>query len=316
MLYEHIKFRGHRAYEDKLFLISLVSDIFTDNSKLKTTLKIAINEGVAVKLANILILDESEQKLAVTKAVTFFSEESGVEIVRAAEAVRTLGLGIGLPESTFQGLSEDTATPPLQTYSSPILNSPQPAPTQMTTGNSIVRFGRYDWRVLERRNGQALLLCDKIVEEHWYHSEYVPITWEGCALRRYLNGEFYNKNFSDNEKSRISERIVINSNNPWYGTNGGGNTNDRIFLLSIEEVVRYFGDSGQFAQGKGFITDEYNQARIAKDDQGSASWWWLRSPGHNSRRAAAVLVDGSVIVSGLRVGSAAGVVRPALWLNL
>ena len=37
-----------------------------------------------------------------------------------------------------------------------------------------------------------------------------------------------------------------NPNNPWYGSMGGEDTQDKIFLLTIEDVVcKYFGDSSR-----------------------------------------------------------------------
>jgi hypothetical protein len=54
-------------------------------------------------------------------------------------------------------------------------------------------------------------------------------------------------------------------------------TDDYIFLLSLEEVVKYFGDSGQLLNGnpnyEHGISDEYNGARIAYTLNGSTSEW-------------------------------------------
>jgi hypothetical protein len=112
---------------------------------------------------------------------------------------------------------------------------------------------------------------------------------------------------------------------------GGAATNDRIFLLSIEEVVRYFGDSGQLANGNPnnswVMDDRYNSARIAYTAVasswgarvGDSWWWWLRSPGQFYYRAAGVHSTGRVYVSGSNVcgdDGHFGGIRPALWLQL
>ena len=47
----------------------------------------------------------------------------------------------------------------------------------------------------------------------------MEITWADCALRRYLNGAFYDR-FTANEKARIVPVINKNPDNPWYGTEG------------------------------------------------------------------------------------------------
>jgi len=183
----------------------------------------------------------------------------------------------------------------------------------------IMAFGGIEWWVLDVQDGRALLLSEKVLFEKAYDDTAdSSLTWETSSLRHYLNNEFYNT-FRARERSRIMETRNINRNNQWFGTNGGSGTSDRIFLLSLEEVVRYFGDSGQLENrpsGGGGISDEYNSERIARDVNGDASWWWLRSPGNISNYAARVYVVGSVNVRGGRVGHVGVGVRPALWINL
>ena len=177
-----------------------------------------------------------------------------------------------------------------------------------------LQFGDYLWRVLDLQDGEALLLTEDIVEQRSYNSISTDVTWETCTLRTYLNDEFY-RNFSAQEQSMILEIQNVNADNPWYGTSGGNDTKDKVFLLSIEEVVKYFGDSGQLKNRiEYFIDDQYNDARAAEYN-GKTAWWWLRSPGDTTDYAAGVIGDGYVYVSGGRVRAGGGV-RPALWLNL
>jgi len=109
---------------------------------------------------------------------------------------------------------------------------------------------------------------------------------------------------------RIAETRVIYNDNLWYGSSGGNDTTDKIFLLSLEEVVKYFGDSGQFNRPRRewVFNDQYNSARVARDANGQVSWWWLRSPG--------VYIVGNVSIGGYFVFSDAVGVRPVLWINL
>ena len=89
--------------------------------------------------------------------------------------------------------------------------------------------------------------------------------------------------------------------NPWTGTKCGNPTADKIFLLSYDEVVKYFGESGDLQNRQGwhwididvpgfntgvlekggtdFVNDQYNNERKVFKPDGSAAWWWLRSPG-------------------------------------
>ncbi|MCL2678562.1 MAG: DUF6273 domain-containing protein [Clostridiales bacterium] len=182
------------------------------------------------------------------------------------------------------------------------------------------------------QGGKALIISNDILERRQYNGKFEKITWENCDLRGYLNNEFYNTTFTAAERTRIATTQVKNDDNQWYGTAGGNDTTDKIFLLSLEEAVKYFGDSGQLANRPGdtwWIDDQYNSARIAYRKNGKAEWfavwWWLRSPGFDSGSAAIVDGDGSVGVRGynVHVGDyyvyndyASGGVRPALWLDL
>jgi len=187
---------------------------------------------------------------------------------------------------------------------------------------SLVRYGLYDWRVLDVAGGKALLLSDRVLEKRRYHESLSNITWAESSLRRYLNGEFFNA-FTRGEAELISETKLHNQPNPWFGTGGGAMTGDRIFILCIDEVLKYFGDSGTLSdknrQNKFLVDDRYNNARKSLDAQGVSSWWWVRSPGEDRDFAACVCATGMLSVSGSIVnisGGNGGGVRPAFWLKL
>ena len=182
----------------------------------------------------------------------------------------------------------------------------------------VIPFGEWNWRVLDVQDGKALIITENLIEPRPYNVELAEVTWEKCTLREYLNGEFLQK-FTAEEQRRIAETRVSNPDNLWCGTNGGNNTIDKVFLLSLEEVVKYFGDSGQLQNEPGdkpYIDDQYNSARIAMDVNGNPWWWWLRSPGFSSGYAASVYDEGYVHVYGFDVIADHLGVRPALWLNL
>jgi hypothetical protein len=183
---------------------------------------------------------------------------------------------------------------------------------------SIYKFGAYDWRVLDVQGDRVLLVSKDIIAKKEYSESPMAATWEICTLRKWLNEDFLHK-FSEVDQSRIVITTNINENNQWSGTNGGRGTQDRIFLLSISEVVRYFGDSGQLKnrnpKSEYYIQDQFNSERIAKYSN-SKSWWWLRSPGCYRFGAALVNEVGELVVDGNHVHLNSGGVRPALWINL
>lgn len=183
----------------------------------------------------------------------------------------------------------------------------------------ILPFGDYTWQVLVVKDDRALIITENILELRWYHTQFIDITWADCAVRNYLNNEFYNT-FGQEEKTKILTVTNNNPDSPWFKSKGGKDTTDTIFLLSLEEVCEYFGDSKAKLQHKDsqtwYIDDENNNRRKAKYGN-DFHWWRLRSPGYYGRTAASVTKDGYVYVRGNGVYGTpkdAGGLRPALWL--
>jgi len=139
---------------------------------------------------------------------------------------------------------------------------------------NIVTFGAYEqdnnrangkepieWIVLDQKEGKALLLSRYVLDCKKYNETWKAVTWETCTLRSWLNDDFLNNAFSVTEQQRILTTTVDNSreqgNEAWY-TDGGNNTEDKIFLLSYSEVNQYlyaeesrwcFGTKYSYAQG-------------------------------------------------------------------
>jgi len=193
----------------------------------------------------------------------------------------------------------------------------------------ILQFGDYDWRVIDVQSDKMLLLSENILEQRAYHPCYAGVTWEQNKLRQYLNGDFLN-NFDPEDRNKIVEAKISNPDNLWYGIYGGGDTFDKIFILSIEEVDRYFGDSGDYLNkrrkkydngkwitdnGGWILSNEHDSVRVAKYN-GLDSFWWLRSPGYSECSIAYVSTTGNIPINGDRVCIGRGGVRPALWVKL
>ncbi|MBD2757403.1 DUF6273 domain-containing protein [Spirosoma validum] len=148
--------------------------------------------------------------------------------------------------------------------------------------HDLITFGQYTWQVLAIEEGQrALIITQDIVDLRWYHHQFVNVTWANSTLRHYLNEELY-PSFGPEEQAQIMQVTNRNANNPWFNTAGGPDTADHLFLLSLQEVCQYFGDSQAKLSTKGgqtwLIDDQNNgnrQARYGTDFHG----WRLRSDG-------------------------------------
>ena len=105
----------------------------------------------------------------------------------------------------------------------------------MTNGTEPVA-----WYVLDKADGEAMLLAVYLLDCQRYHEVTEDITWENCTLRSWLNSEFYNTAFSEEEQETIVNTNVVNADNLYYGTEGGNDTVDKVWLLSFGEIERYF----------------------------------------------------------------------------
>jgi hypothetical protein len=200
-------------------------------------------------------------------------------------------------------------------------------------GKKLVEFGDYTWRVLSIEGDKALLITEEIIDarayndEYGYTDEYGYSTWEGCTLRNYLNNDFYNV-FSSNEKNQILTTRVINSYNSEDGKSYGNDTDDKIFLLSVDEANKYFSSdedriaylstqatSSLYSVYQSWGVDGEEFAEILVEYYDIYSRWWLRSC---DTWYDAVVVDFSGFVNddGEEVDDPRVGVRPAFYINL
>jgi len=170
-----------------------------------------------------------------------------------------------------------------------------------------------EWRVLAKEGGKLLIISEYALDCQQYNTSSTNVTWETCSLRKWMNGTFLNAAFSTEEQAQIQSTNVSADKNPEYRANPGNATTDKVFLLSITEVEKYF-TSDSARQCKPTKYAVANGAYVNSDN--GNCWWWLRSPGCDQKCAAYVHGFGSVRYSGNTVSSGNDCVRPALWIIL
>ena len=170
-----------------------------------------------------------------------------------------------------------------------------------------------EWLVLERQENRLFLITECGIDCRQYDEDYAAVTWDSCSLRSWLNEEFLNAAFSEEEQLMIEQTAVPAEKNPDYGTSPGSSTVDRIFLLSIQEAEKYFASDEE----RLCCPTAYASANGAKKNaETNCCWWWLRSPGFSEENAAIVDRSGAVTTMGDLVISAVSAVRPAMWINI
>ena len=193
-----------------------------------------------------------------------------------------------------------------------------------------VFFGRYEqdndlengsepieWLVLAKEGNRLLVVSKYALDRQPYNTAYTSITWETCTLRKWLNSTFLSAAFSEDEQRMIPTVTVSMDKDPYHSASSGS-TKDRVFLLSMPEVDRYFSsdearkcEPTEYAIGQGVYSSSSNSSGSKV-----TCWWWLRSSAVDSYRAVYVYYDGSVSASGISVNFANDAVRPALWIDL
>ena len=176
------------------------------------------------------------------------------------------------------------------------------------------------WRVLSVNGNDAFLLADQNLDaEQPYNEERADVTWATCTLRTWLNDTFLNTAFTSAEQAVIKNTTVVNDDNPNYGTEGGENTADKVYLLSLAEASNTaYGFCRNYSASE--TREAKNTAYVAGKAWmhlvGEAEYWELRSPGCRSYYASIVDYAGYVYDEGYDVDHDGCAIRPALHLNL
>ena len=180
------------------------------------------------------------------------------------------------------------------------------------------------WIVLAREGTRMLLTSKFCLDWECYDGycvTYAPdaqTTWETSTIRRELNKDFFGQAFSEEEKKLILTTEVRTEDNPAYRTKGGNVTYDKVFLLSREEVIRYFGENSRNrceARADLMMADESYPEKGTIILERQPHFWWLRSPGETPCKAACVDPGGWLDLEGLAVDADEIGIRPAIWID-
>ena len=207
----------------------------------------------------------------------------------------------------------------------------------LTRDGDYIVFGHYEqdgnesngpepieWEIVSEEGDRTLLMSRYILDRQRYNTELADVTWETCSLRSWLNNDFYNAAFNDLEKILIITVMNSNADNVFYGTDGGNDTEDKVFCLSLEELH------------DNYIFEEWNEERregtcriLATEvtryaahqgvyvyDKNGCGSWLLRSAGSYPNRSANVGDLGQVSSYGGEVNRPLGDgVRPAIYIS-
>ena len=182
------------------------------------------------------------------------------------------------------------------------------------------------WRVLRVDSDRMLVLSEKILDARQYHSDHAQgAPWQSSDLRRWLNGEFYERAFSDSDKAHVMKCVNPYYKNPEFPGVAGSETTDYVFCLSILEAEDYLlssyvsllAEPTAYAKAKIISANPspVNPADVITDPDARRPWW-LRTNGWDLWLASIIHEEDRISYRG-RVVTAEDVgVRPAIFLEL
>lgn len=172
------------------------------------------------------------------------------------------------------------------------------------------------WRVLAN-GGSLFVVSDKNLDCIEYNSSAETVTWEDCSLRKWLNSKFLDKAFSTQEQGAVLESLVVNEDGA-KGSEAGADTYDKVYLLSIYEVIDpelgFPTDWKDKGGTRVALNTEYTKSKRAMTGSDMSGAWWLRTPG-DAKNAANVFNAGNVFVRGGNVNNFIFAVRPAMNID-
>lgn len=170
------------------------------------------------------------------------------------------------------------------------------------------------WVVLKVEDNKALLTTVQGLDAKPYNDVQSAITWKDCSLRAWLNGEFYEKAFNEEEKGIIVPTVNITSeDNSVEGIDRTYTTTDNVFLLSMDEISEVL----NYEEDRVVVPTKYaisNGAYVNESD--GNGWWWTRTLGNTSEYAVFVDSTGFTSYFGDGVSNAIMSTRPAIVIDL
>lgn len=166
-----------------------------------------------------------------------------------------------------------------------------------------------EWKVIEKQDGNLLLLSVYALDAKKFSGSSDEIYWKDSEIRTWLNDSFMREAFSDDNRSLILQSSIICD---YYLEDEGtsiqesGEVFDNIFLFGLEDVMGYRLDDEILV----CKTSEYVRKNGIRT---GICCWWLRSANMNRDHTSQIIrTDGSISDSSYTQLNG---VRPALWVR-
>ena len=170
-----------------------------------------------------------------------------------------------------------------------------------------------EWIVLAAENGKALLISKYCLDAQPFDQSLKDKSWALCSLRRWLNGDFLQSAFSEEEQLMLISMHEINqsgarkkySSMPY-------DSPDRVIVPDIEEQ-NFFADTREDRLAAGATPYAASKASPEVIEKPDAVLYWVHFT-LDPDNPQSVLTDGPSYTYGLP--EATGLVRPMIWVRM
>ena len=202
---------------------------------------------------------------------------------------------------------------------------------------SIFKYAPIKWRVVNVDGNILTLISDKLLTS--MPPSYGVYSWETSDVRYYLNSisnssitqydksGFYNNAFSDKEKSAIVKTKIKNTLNEYYGTNGGSDTEDYVYVPSNAEIFSsdqaaengFYEGSGVDDAAKRFRSTIYAKYKGAwwspVEEYKGNSFWYTRTNGYSDQSISYICDFGYIYNRGMKCDTIGAGVLPMIRVD-
>lgn len=190
---------------------------------------------------------------------------------------------------------------------------------KMQIGNYMQNNSTYKspitWAVLAKEDNKILLITDKVIECKQYSESENKSTWDESSIRTWLNDKFLNEAFTPEEQDKILITYVSADENPRFDVYQGASTQDKIFILSINEAEKYFNSPKErLCEPTDYVLAK--RPYISNVDGVNSCHWWLRTHGKFDGSSTYVTSTGYTYELGDGVTADQYCIRPAMWISL
>lgn len=175
------------------------------------------------------------------------------------------------------------------------------------------------WLVMKQSNTEVVLLADSVIDSAPYNEKYESTGWNIASLRTYMNDDFLNLAFDEDEQNQLVPMDIVPVRNPDYGVVTGDYLNELVTIPSIDDLVDgvYSIKEGRKEESslRSSTATDYAVAKGTHLDTSKKCKWWTRTCGVKDNMGSFVGPNGIISCDGYYVNGTDIGVKPMITVK-